>query len=68
MLRQPTLRVLRLDDGEHLDVQSTETLYKIAEEHGFQVFVAAVANNNGHGLQVEIVDVDRNGEGEEVTA
>ncbi len=51
--QNPRLKILRCDDGEHLDRHSRELLLRMAEERGWQIVMAAVAD--GDGLTVEIV-------------
>jgi energy-coupling factor transporter ATP-binding protein EcfA2 len=48
------LRLLRIDDGEHLDKQSREFLLDLAAKQGWQVIMTCVADQEGLG--VEIVD------------
>ncbi|MBL8824860.1 MAG: AAA family ATPase [Planctomycetia bacterium] len=48
------LRLLRIDDGEHLDSESRAFLLKLASENGWQVIMTCVADYDQ--LQVEIVD------------
>jgi AAA domain len=52
--QRPRLRLLRIDDGEHLDSESKELVYRLAEEAGFQVVMTMVADQDD--LRVEIVD------------
>lgn len=54
MRENPTLKVLRCDDGEHLDAESRRLLFEIADEHGYQVFITAVSNSED--IKVEIID------------
>lgn len=54
MRQQPKLKLLRVDDGEHLDRASRELVMRLAEEHGWQVVMTMVADQDG--LKVEIVD------------
>lgn len=58
----PKLKLLRIDDGEHLDGESRAMVFAEAERHGFQVVMTAVADG-GDGLGVEIVDVEGDGNG-----
>lgn len=55
--KNPQLRVLRVDDGEHLDKKTRKALFAAAKSKGFQVFMTCV--NDAEDLGVEIV----NGEG-----
>lgn len=54
MRQHPQLRILRVDDGEHLDQQGREQLLRIAAQDGFQVVLARVTDEEG--LRVEIVE------------
>ena len=51
---KPQLKLLRVDDGEHLDSKSRAELISIANEHGWQVVMTTVADIDG--LKVEIVE------------
>lgn len=54
MRQRPRLKILRVDDGEHLDSQMRELLLTLAEQHGWQVIMTTVADHEG--LRVAIVD------------
>jgi hypothetical protein len=54
MRLKPRLRLLRVDDGEHMDRHSWELLFRLADEHGFQVIATRVTDSES--LRVEIVD------------
>ena len=54
MRQQPKLKLLRVDDGEHLDRKSRELLFRLADEHGWQIVYTAVADTEA--LRVEIID------------
>jgi len=54
MRQRPKLRLLRVDDGEHLDRKSRELLFRLADEHGWQIVYTAVADTEA--LRVEIID------------
>lgn len=54
MRQRPSLRLLRVDEGERLDPQSLEMLLKLADESGWQVILTQVADIEK--LAVEITD------------
>lgn len=54
MKERPRLRLLRVDDGEHLDGVSRALLFELADQHDFQVVFTRVAD--GEALRVEVVD------------
>lgn len=54
MHQKPKLKLLRIDDGEHLDRNSRELLLRLADQSGFQVVMTSVADCDG--LRVEILD------------
>lgn len=54
MHQKPKLKLLRIDDGEHLDRNSRELLLRLADASGFQVVMTSVADCDG--LRVEIID------------
>lgn len=54
MREKPHVRILRIDNGEHLDGESKKMVFELAEKEGFQVFMTAVADSKG--LVVEVVD------------
>jgi len=54
MRQKPRLRLIRIDEAEHLDRHSKEVVFRMAEENGFQVLMASVADQEG--LRVEIVE------------
>lgn len=51
--QRPQLRLLRIDDGEHLDSETRKRVFERAERHGFQVLMTAVADGD---LKVDIVE------------
>jgi DNA repair exonuclease SbcCD ATPase subunit len=53
-LQNPKLRVLRVDDAEHLDSEGVRLLYEIAEQRDFQVIMARV--QDGPESKVEFVE------------
>jgi len=42
MLEDPRLKVLRLDDGEHMDLQSRQLLFAVADRRGYEVLMGVV--------------------------
>lgn len=52
--QRPAIRVLRIDDGEHLDADSRAEVLKLAERAGFQVFITAVSD--AKSIKVEVVE------------
>ena len=54
MKEKPEVRILRMDNGEHLDAESKKMVFELAEREGFQVFMTSVSDTGG--LKVEIVD------------
>jgi len=54
--QNPRLRVLRIDDGEHLDAEMKTALIAAAERQGFQVVMTCVTDHDD--LSVEIVDAE----------
>ena len=50
--QNPQLRVLRVQHGNDLDAAHQASLFALAKEHGFQVWLEAVAN--GGGLQFTV--------------
>lgn len=52
-LRKPQLKILRLDDAEHLDKDSQQAVLRLAEEHGFRCMLAFVADTTD--LTIELV-------------
>ena len=57
--RNPNLRLLRVDNGEHLDAASMEALFDMAEANDFQVIVTAVKESDE--LMVSIVEGESDG-------
>lgn len=55
--RNPALKILRLDDAEHLDEAHRRLLLSLADRYGFQCFLTFVRDTQG--LQVEIVDAEK---------
>ena len=53
MALNPTLKVILIDDGESLDTTSREALAKIAEDRGFQVWMARVDSSGQSGFVIE---------------
>lgn len=53
--QNPRLRLLRVDNCEHLDSKSRQLLLELADANGWQVVMATVAD--GEALRVEIVEV-----------
>ncbi len=56
MAQKPKARLIRMDDGEHLDKKHREQLLAAASERGFQVIMTRVADTEA--LEAEIVDAD----------
>jgi len=54
--QNPELKLLRVDDGEHLDGKAKAELLKYASEKGYQVIMTAVADQDD--LKVEIVEAN----------
>lgn len=54
MKQNPALKVLRVDDGEHLDAESRKALFELVEANNWQVFITAVADTES--IRVEIID------------
>jgi energy-coupling factor transporter ATP-binding protein EcfA2 len=52
--QSPRLRLLRLDDAEHLDRESRQLVLRLAAENGFQCIMACVSSDADE-LKVEIV-------------
>ncbi|MCI0359008.1 MAG: hypothetical protein L0211_11060, partial [Planctomycetaceae bacterium] len=55
--RNSALKILRLDDAEHLDGANRELLLSLADRYGYQCFLTFVRDTDG--LQVEIVEARR---------
>lgn len=53
MRQKPRLRLLRVDDGEHLDSESKSLLLSLADEHDFQVVMTSVSDGD---LAVEFIE------------
>ena len=54
MRQNPRLRLIRLDDAEHMDQESRAMVFRLAEEHDFQVIMTMVKDQAD--LSVEIVE------------
>lgn len=52
--RNPRLKILRLDDAEHLDAESRKVLGEMAEQYGWQLMMGFVRDSGD--LKVEIVE------------
>lgn len=52
MALNPTIRVMRIEDGSLLDASNMEVLAEMATENDFQIWIERV----GHGSEIEIVD------------
>jgi|TARA_Y100000310_G_scaffold69381_1_gene64861 DNA repair exonuclease SbcCD ATPase subunit len=54
----PAVRLLRIDNGEHLDENTLKMLYKLADERDFQVLITSVKETENGELVVKIVQRD----------
>jgi hypothetical protein len=53
MKNPANLRLLRVDDAEHLDENSRNELLDMADDHGFQVVMTCVDSNDGLKVEIE---------------
>lgn len=53
MAMNPKLRVIRITDGNSLDVDGMKLLREMAEEHDFQVWIERVSNGERLGFVIE---------------
>lgn len=54
MLKKPRIRILRIDDGEHLDQDTKRLVFDMADAHGFEVIMTCVKDSKQ--LEIEIVE------------
>lgn len=52
MRQDPRLRLLTADDGEHLDKNSRETLFRIASENNFEVIFTSVSDEEALAFEI----------------
>jgi hypothetical protein len=53
MKLNPSLKVVLIDDGEHLDKDARALIASIAEQNGFQVWMTRVTDGDAVGIQIE---------------
>lgn len=53
MAMNPSLRVVLIDDGEHLDKDARALVASIAEQNDFQVWMTRVTDGDAVGIQIE---------------
>lgn len=49
----PQLKIVLIDDGEHLDKDARALIANIAEQNGFQVWMTRVTDGDAVGIQIE---------------
>jgi hypothetical protein len=54
MCRKPKLRILRLDNAEHLDAASQDLVYEFCTRHGFQAILAVVESAHCPNCNAEL--------------
>jgi hypothetical protein len=53
MRQNPRLKLLRVDDGEHLDADSRALLFHLANQYGWQVVITSVSDSDRLAVEIE---------------